>query len=138
MNKVLPMHPEHEKQTLNEIIKHRAEAKAELDSLNSIVSETKAAIEWLDKLLIQKMDTEEISRTANGNNAVSIVEETLPQVEDWETFYNYLSTTKDYSLLQKRVSSAAWREIIKLGESVPGVGEFTKRKISFRKLQPKL
>jgi hypothetical protein len=69
---------------------------------------------------------------------VSIVEETLPQVEDWETFYDYLSTTKDYSLLQKRVSSAAWREIIKLGESVPGVGEFTKRKISFRKLQPKL
>jgi hypothetical protein len=80
------------------------------------------------------MDTEGLSRTANDSASVSINEDTVPEVTDWDELYRHVTETQDFSLIQRRVSSTAYKEILKLGDGVPGLQPRTVRRVNFRKL----
>ena len=94
----------------------------------------KSAQDEIDLALLKKMDAEGLSRTANGDYSVSINEDTVPDVDDWDALYNHIISTRDFSLIQRRVSSTAYKELLKLGEGVPGLSPRTIRKINFRSL----
>jgi hypothetical protein len=119
---------------INELIERRAEIKRETEQLNNRLKDLKAAQDEIDLALLKKMDAEGLSRTANGDYSVSINEDTVPEVEDWDALYNHVISTRDFSLIQRRVSSTAYKELLKLGEGVPGLSPRTIRKINFRSL----
>jgi hypothetical protein len=119
---------------INDLIKKRAELKHLIDAANAELKDLTAAKDEIDIALLQKMDAEGLSRTANGDYSVSINEDTVPEVVDWDTLYAYILDTRDFSLIQRRVSSTAFKELLKLGEGVPGLLPRTIRKINFRSL----
>jgi hypothetical protein len=119
---------------INDLIEKRAEIKRESELLNVRLKDLKAAQDEIDLALLKKMDAEGLSRTANGDYSVSINEDTVPDVDDWDALYNHIISTRDFSLIQRRISSTAYKELLKLGEGVPGLSPRTIRKINFRSL----
>lgn len=120
--------------SINQLIEQRAQIKRESDQLNVQLKDLKAAQDEIDLALLKKMDAEGLSRTANGSFSVSINEDTVPEVLDWDSVYEHVVATRDFSLIQRRISSTAYKELLKLGEGVPGLSPRTIRKINFRSL----
>ena len=79
---------------------------------------------------LPKSDTGSQGKT----HRVSVVTKIVPQVEDWEKVYTYITKTKNIQLLQRRLSDAAVEEIWESGKKVPGVGTFNVVKISLTKI----
>ena len=123
-----------EELNINQLIEKRAENKYAMDELNAQLKELRETQNHLDVLLLKKMDAEGLSRTANTQASVSINEDTVPDVIDWEELYQYVTDTRDFSLIQRRVSSTAYKELLKLGESVPGLQPRVVRRINFKSL----
>jgi hypothetical protein len=123
-----------EELNINQLIEKRAENKYAMDELNAQLKELRETQNHLDVLLLKKMDAEGLSRTANTQASVSINEDTVPDVIDWEQLYQYVYYTQDFSLIQRRVSSTAYKELLKLGESVPGLQPRVVRRINFKSL----
>ena len=123
-----------EQSTMNSIIDERAMIKAQMDGLNKRLKEFREALDQVDRLLLKKMDDEGLSRTANNMASVSINEDIVPDVTNWDALYEHVQETGDFSLIQRRVSSTAYRELLKLGEQVPGLESRTIRRINFRSL----
>jgi len=123
-----------ENQSITELINHRAEIKGQMDQLNKQLKELRGEQDYLDVLLLKKMDAEGVSRTANENASVSINEDTMPNVDDWDALYEHVTSTQDFSLLQRRVSSTAYKELLKMGETIPGMSPRSVRRVNFRKL----
>lgn len=132
MSEVLAL--QKEDMSVNQLINERASVKGEMDQLNKQLKELRAESDYLDVLLLKKMDAEGVSRTANDAASVSINEDTVPNVDDWDALYAHVTSTQDYSLLQRRVSSTAYKELLKMGEQVPGLSPRTVRRVNFRKL----
>lgn len=123
-----------EAMNVTQLIYERADVKSQMDQINKHLKDLRAESDYLDVLLLKKMDSEGVSRTANEAASVSINEDTVPNVDDWDALYEHVSNTKDYSLLQRRVSSTAYKELLKMGENVPGLSPRTVRRVNFRKL----
>ena len=123
-----------ETSNINALIDERASLKAQMDGLNKRLKEFRAALDQVDILLLKKLDDEGLNRTANGVASVSINEDTVPDVSDWDALYAHVIATGDFSLIQRRVSSTAYRELLKMGEAVPGLQPRTIRRINFRSL----
>ena len=119
---------------INALIDYRATKKAEMDKVLAAKQELQKEIDNADRLLLSKMDSEDITRTANSNASVSINETTQPEVTDWDAFYRFLAETKQFELLQRRVSSTAYKELLGLGQNIPGLAPRIVRRINFRKL----
>jgi len=92
-----------ESATVNELIESRAETKDSMDALNRELKELRQTQDQLDGLLLRKMDAEGLSRTANAKASVSINEDTVPEVTNWDDLYQHVTETQDFSLLQRRV-----------------------------------
>lgn len=120
--------------SINDLIGRRAELNRETKELNDRLKDLKAAQDDVDFALMKKMDAEGLSRTANGDYSVSINEDTVPEVMDWDMVYDYIVVNRDFSLIQRRISSTAYKELLKLGEGVPGLQPKTLRRINFRSL----
>ena len=123
-----------ETSNINALIDERASIKATMDGLNKRLKEFREALDQVDRLLLRKMDNEGLNRTANSLASVSINEDTVPDVADWDALYAHVIATGDFSLIQRRVSSTAYRELLKMGEAVPGLQPRTVRRINFRSL----
>lgn len=120
--------------TLNDLIAEKKAIKDEMTALNAQLKDLRAQESDVDIALLKKLDAEGLSRTATEVASVSINEETVPDVVDWDALYAHIISTSDFSLLQRRVSSTAYRELLKLGENVPGLQPREIRRINFRTL----
>lgn len=73
---------------------------------------------------------------ARGQSAtVSITENVIPQIQDFEAFATFVLRKKALHLFERRIAKTAYRELKETlaGKPVPGVGEFTKVSLSIRK-----
>lgn len=68
-----------------------------------------------------------------GVGTVGVNESVVPQAEDWDKFYAYLLETGNFFLLNRALNAASYREAVQIGEDIPGLKPFTKRKLSVRK-----
>ena len=119
---------------INELIESRANDKDAIEGLNRELKELNKSKDDLDHQLLSQLDEQGLSRTANDKASVSINEAQVPDVQDWDALYEQITKTKDFALLQRRVSSTAYKELLKLGEAVPGVETREIRRINFRSL----
>lgn len=71
----------------------------------------------------------------NEHITVTNVEKERPHVQDWDAFYGYLKRSGDLYLLERRVSSKAFKEVLDLrnGKDLPGVSTFKYQQLSIRR-----
>lgn len=119
---------------INELIEARAKVKDAQALLNTELKTLNKEKDELDYQLLTKLDEQGLSRTANDKASVSINQDTVPEVTDWDALYAHVLEHQDFSLLQRRVSSTAYKELLKLGEQIPGLQPREIRRINFRSL----
>lgn len=118
--------------TLDEVMNALSSNKEEQAIQAKIVKEMKENKDALEKVLIDLLDDAGITRACNDVINVSVSEEIVPAVQDWEAVFNYIKENDAFYLLQKRLTAAPYRELINLGDELPGVTPFTKRNLSAR------
>lgn len=83
--------------------------------------------------LIQIGDEQGMRAIKSDIATATITFETLPVLEDMDALWAYMKDNDAPHLLQRRVSSSAFRELQVAGTDVPGVSAYIQRKISLRK-----
>ena len=123
----------YKKLNIDNLIRQKLEHREETELLSKRLRRIKERDRLLDAILIEKMDAQGLTRTANDESSITVKEDSVPEVIDWDVFYEHIQKTGEFSLLHRRVSSAAWNESIKLID-VPGVKATQLRKVNLRKL----
>ena len=119
---------------INELIEARDVVKTKITAINADLKVVNKEKEELDYQLLTRLDEQGLSRTANEKASVSINQDTVPEVTDWDALYEHIMSNQDFTLLQRRVSSTAYKELLKLDQVVPGVQPREIRRINFRSL----
>lgn len=122
-----------DERTIDDLIKERQAVTEQLRAANNLVKQIKEQQDDLDRLLMWKMDKTGVTRVGNDDASVSIGTDVVADVTDWESVYEHIQSTGDFSLIQRRVSSTAYRELLNMGENVPGMQPREIRRINFRK-----
>ena len=123
----------YKKLNIDNLIRQKLEHREEIEIINKQLKKIKEKDRLLDATLIEKMDAQGLTRTANDMSSVTVKEDSVPEVVDWDVFYEHIQETGEFSLLHRRVSSAAWNESVKI-KDVPGVKATQLRKVNLRKL----
>lgn len=110
------------------------------DALRDRKRELEAEAKVIDKelaenelLIIEKLDGMGVNKFAVGKLSFSISENLVGNVEDWDQVYAYIKGNDAFHLVQRRLANAAYKELLDMGDELPGVAPFTKRSLNFRK-----
>jgi len=97
------------------------------------LKEMKASMEME---LLDIMETQGMTKLSGSKGTISISETVVPTVDDWDAFYKFLHRSKAYHMMERRVSSTAYREELETrrGQQIPGVSSYTKRKLNLRSI----
>lgn len=101
------------------------EQQAVLRELESKYNRQKKLVEELKQDMVQQMLTVGTDSYKSSMGTVSMTTNIVPTVTDWQAVYNYIHVNEAYDLLQRRVSSTAWKERLEDGE-IPGIEPFEK------------
>lgn len=120
---------------LDETIDHMFMLREAKRGLEAQIKELNAEIAECNEALIQRY-AEVGTITARGTLASATITETVvPKIEDWGAVEQYVLDNDAVYLLHRRISAGPWKEILDMGETVPGITPFTKRSISLTKLR---
>jgi len=93
-----------------------------------------ADVKQLETHIIETIANEKDMSGVIGATAKAVVKsKVVPSVQDWGAIYRYILKHKDFSLLQKRLSSTAFRERWDAGEDLPGVQKMFVKTLSLTK-----
>lgn len=113
----------------------KRKADAEVKRLElAIKGDADKKIVGLEGIVISLLDAQGTRKAEGMKASVSINEVIVANVEDWEALWPWIAKTKNFHLIQKRVSDPGMRELWALGKVVPGAQPFTKRNLSLRSL----
>lgn len=102
--------------------------------LDKDVKSLEADIAALTLTIFDLLDAQD-SRKAEGKKAaISVNYVEVGNVTDWDALWPWIAKTKNFHLIQKRVSDPGLREQWALGKKTPGVEPFTKRSLSITSL----
>ena len=99
---------------------------------SKLADEAKKQKNLITNIVISLLDEAGIRKAGNNEINISLNDEIVPTVENWEAVYNYIEQNQAWHLLQKRMAAGSYREICNLGENIPGTKPFTKQKLSVR------
>lgn len=120
--------------TLGAIIDRMETLKRQRGELSAQDKELKTEYDELELALLTKLNENGITQSRGSLATATVSQITVPTIEDWGAFEEYVMQKEALYMLEKRVSSAAFRELIQQGEEVPGLKPFVKTSISLRKL----
>jgi len=119
---------------INDVIEERRKLGVRLTETNAILKEYTTQKLDLDYKLLTLMEEQGLKRTANEVCSVSINEDTVPEVYDYDLFNAHVVKEEATELYQNRVSSPACKERWKLGEDIPGVRPREIKRVNVRNL----
>lgn len=105
------------------------------DKLRELDDERKQITEQINSLKVialARADEQGATRISTATGTLIVTETEVPNVNDWEEVWKYIVDNDAYHLVQKRINSAAYRELLKLGEELPGADTYVKRDVNFR------
>ncbi len=120
------------KSNINELINELANTRDSINALDEKRKEFTQKKMDLESRLVAVMDDQGIEKTANDRATVSVKTEKMPTAEDWDLIYTHILATKQFELLHRRLSAQAFREILSLGQTVPGVRSTDVVRINYR------
>ena len=110
----------------DELREIKRDLEAELSDIKSQLDDNEfEVIEMLDELGVNKFSV--------GKMSFSISETLVGNVQDWDKVHECIRENNAFHLLQRRLSNAAYKELLDLGEAPEGIEPFTKRSLNFRK-----
>ena len=93
---------------------------------------TKGEIDAIEDELLTRMNDRKTDRLSNDKLTASKTTTVHASVLDWDAVYDFIKTSGDFSLVQKRISETAYRELLAMGQ-VPGIIPKEVTKVGFRK-----
>lgn len=133
INELNGMVSEQEKeQTMDELLNELTQVRTDLKKLQEKEKGFKGRKMELEAKIVSTLKQQGIDRIGNDSCTLSIKEEIVPTVEDWDQVYQHLLQTKQFELIQKRMSATAFRELLQMGMNVPGVKATELTRVNFR------
>ena len=123
---------ENQQVTLDDKMNMLANTRAKLKVLLDQEKELKQVQNALEAEIAADMERQGLTQTGNDVCTISLKTETVPTVEDWDVLHQHISDTGRFELLQKRMSATAYRELIAMEPSVPGVRSTELTKFNYR------
>lgn len=123
---------ENQQVTLDDKMNMLADTRAKLKVLLEKEKELKNVQNALEAEIAADMERQGLTQTGNDVCTISLKTETVPTVEDWDVLHQHISDTGRFELLQKRMSATAYRELIAMEPSVPGVRSTELTKVNYR------
>jgi hypothetical protein len=115
---------------LTSLLKDRSVRITELNAQAKELGKEKSDFENRLIALMENIGTTTVKNDL-GNFRIST--SVLPVAKDWEAIHAYIKTNDAFHLMQKRLSSTAYREMVSAGEDIPGTESFEKQTISITK-----
>ena len=106
------------------------EKKAEHNKCVTVLNEE---IKIVELKLLDAMREEELPKISNDLGTIYISPQVVPSVVNWDAFYEYVSKTNSFHLLERRLTKTAFREMHENGESIPGVDPVSFDEVRTRK-----
>lgn len=82
--------------------------------------------------LMCQMEDAGLDQAKSDSATVFVSKDTVPTVKDWDTLTAFIAENEAYYLFQRRVSASAWKEMLEMGQEVPGIEPFEKPKLNMR------
>lgn len=101
----------------------------------SAVKEISAKIKEKEDSIFDTISKEKLEGAVGKLARCSIRKSTVGNIVDWNQFCKYMSRTKAWDMVQKRIALQAYRARLEDGKKVPGVEAFTKVSLSLTKLK---
>ena len=117
---------------LTDLLAELAKTKQAIKELHEQEKEFNSQKRELDYQIAIKMQEQGLEKISNDICTVSLKTEIVPTVEDWDAVFAHIDDTSQFELVQKRMSSTAFRELIAMGMEVPGVRSTELTRINFR------
>lgn len=102
--------------------------------LQKTCDELESQEKQLKEHIINTLPKSEATGAAGKLCRVTVVNDTTPQVEDWDALYRYIKRTGSFELLNRALSKSAANERIEAGKAIPGVKLFPIVKVSINKV----
>ena len=119
--------------TLGGLATYRDQLREEKRDLEARVKELDEALRGNETDIIAILDEQGVTKSGVGPFSMSISEQTVGNVTDWDGVYKYVRENDAFHLIQRRLANAAYKEMLDLGETLTGVEPFIKRSLNFRK-----
>lgn len=121
--------------TAGQLLAALSAARDKCDTLSGQLREAQQERDGIEAQVMLLMDTQQTTMLAAEGLVAQIDEDDVPQLQNWDEFERFCIRHKRLDLLQRRISSVAWRMLVEErgGTAVPGVGIFKKRKLSVRR-----
>jgi len=120
-------------ETIGEMTTELFTLKQEKAEHNSAVRALNVNIEVYEKKLLNAMREVGITTLSNDLCTVYIAKQVVPNVVNWDAFYEYVGKTNSFHLLERRLTRTAYREMVENGEEVPGVDPVSFDEVRTRK-----
>lgn len=120
--------------TFKDLIERYQDVKAQRAALtkqDNVLKEELLEIEGQLSAALDEAGADSLS--VRGLGTVYRVEEIVPTVEDWDTFNTFARDNDLLYLFQRRINSAAYRELLEQGIEVMGLNQTQITKITVRK-----
>ena len=108
------------------------DTRQQLKTLQAQEKTLKDTQNYLEAEIAADMAKQGLTQTGNDVCTISLKTETVPTGEDWDLLHQHIIDTGRFELLQKRMSATAYRELIAMEPSVPGVRSTELTKVNFR------
>lgn len=129
-------HPTRSKQkSIGALIDEMQKLRAKKQSLEAEAKDVEAAYKVIEAELKTRMEAEGVTKSSGKLATASLKTSTVPNVKDWDAFYNYIHKTKYFHLLQRRASSSGCMELLESKGAIPGVETFTETKVGLTTLK---
>lgn len=117
---------------LNDLLAETAKVRNQIKVVQSEEKLLKSQQRELESQISIRMQEQGLDKISNDICTISLKNEVVPTVEDWDALHEHITDTNQFELLQKRVSATAYRELIAAGIDVPGVKSTELTRINFR------
>jgi hypothetical protein len=89
----------------------------------------------LEETIVGEMDVLQVDKSAGKLGSVTISEQEIASIEDWDAFNAFIKRNNYFFLLQRRVNNAPYRELLaeRKNKPIPGAKTIVKRSLNLRK-----
>ena len=117
---------------LNDLLAETAKVRNQIKVVQSEEKLLKSQQRELESQISIRMQEQGLDKISNDICTISLKNEIVPTVEDWDQLHEHIIKTNQFELLQKRMSATAYRELITTGMDVPGVKSTELTRVNFR------
>ena len=117
---------------LNDLLSEVTKLRSQIKTVQAEEKLLKTQQRELESQISIRMQEQGLDKISNDVCTISLKNEIVPTVDNWDDLHEHIVKTGQFELLQKRMSATAYRELITAGMDVPGVKSTELTRVNFR------